>query len=89
MKSRIISIILSVILFSQITFAQLCSILKDVRIGEDHALCLAKDNTLWVCGSGGYAMGLGDSASSILSLQHVLCREMNTASGYLENIVSF
>jgi len=89
MKSRIFSIILSVVLFSQISFAQLCLILKDVRCGESHTLALDDNNGLWACGGGGYARGLGVVSDSILSLQSVLDGEMNTTSGYLENIISF
>jgi alpha-tubulin suppressor-like RCC1 family protein len=89
MKSWSLSVILSVILFSQTSFAQLCSILKDVRIGEEHTLALDESDNLWVCGSGGDAMGLGDNASGILSLQHVLAGDMNTTSGYVENVRSF
>ncbi len=89
MKSWGLSAILSVLIFSQITSAQLCSILKDVRIGEVHTLCLDADDNLWVCGDGGDAMGLGDNASGILSLHHVLAGDMNTKSGYVENVRSF
>jgi alpha-tubulin suppressor-like RCC1 family protein len=89
MKSWILSIILSVCLFSQTGFAQLCSVLKDVRIGEAHTLCLDADDKLWSCGRGGYAMGLGDSATSVFSLKRVLDGDMNTPSGYVENVKIF
>ena len=89
MKSRILSIFLSVLIFSQISFAQLCSILKDVRCGESHTLALDDNNGLWACGGGGYARGLGVVSDTILSLQRVLCGDTNTASGYLENVISF
>jgi alpha-tubulin suppressor-like RCC1 family protein len=58
-KSRIVSIILSVVLFSQISFAQLCSVLKDARCGEYHTLAVDDNKNLWACGDGYYAMGLG------------------------------
>jgi alpha-tubulin suppressor-like RCC1 family protein len=52
MKSRIISVILSVFLFSQVSFAQLCAKLVDVRAGEDHILALSEDGFLFSCGGG-------------------------------------
>ncbi|HBR19662.1 MAG: hypothetical protein A2Y13_01780 [Planctomycetes bacterium GWC2_45_44] len=89
MKSRIFSVILSVFLFTQISFAQLCSVLKDAHIGEEHTLAIDENNNLWACGGGGYARGLGVVSGNILSLQRVLDGDVNTASGYLENVVSF
>ncbi len=58
MKTRIFSMLFLVGLFSQISFAQLCSVLKDVRCGEYHTLCVDDSNNLWACGEGEYAMGL-------------------------------
>jgi alpha-tubulin suppressor-like RCC1 family protein len=52
MKSRILTVILSVVLFSQSSFAQLCAALKDARCGETHTLALSEDNYLFSCGSG-------------------------------------
>jgi alpha-tubulin suppressor-like RCC1 family protein len=84
MKSKIITIVLSVVLFSQITFAQLCARLIDAHVGETHTLALSEDNTLFSCGSG--PLGLGDGVSTALSLQRV--KGLN-GSGFLKNIIAF
>jgi parallel beta-helix repeat protein len=92
MKLRIYSVILSVFLFSQISFSQLCSMLKDVRIGEVHTLAIDDNNNLWVCGGTKdlhYQLGLGNGVYDVLTLQRVLCGDANTASGFLENIKDF
>jgi alpha-tubulin suppressor-like RCC1 family protein len=90
MKSRIVIIILSVVLFTQISFAQLCVSLKDVAAGEYHTLALGEDGSLWSCG-GRYdcykQLGLGDGVYyNILSLRPVL--GLN-GDGLLKNIIAF
>ncbi|MGB8225927.1 MAG: right-handed parallel beta-helix repeat-containing protein [Sedimentisphaerales bacterium] len=90
MKSKIFSIILSVLIFAQVCFAQVCAKLVDITAGENHTLALAEDGSLWSCGGGdgSYALGLG-GISPVYSLQRIHDGEMNTTSGYLENIIAF
>jgi alpha-tubulin suppressor-like RCC1 family protein len=90
MKSRILSIILtilSVVLFSQIGFAQSCAKLVNVSIGDMHMLALDARHNLWACGAG--ALGLGDVSGTAFSLRRVLDGEANSTSGYFENVISF
>lgn len=69
MKTEALPVLLSVLIFSQVSFAQSCARLKDISAGETHTLALADDNSLWVCGAG--PLGLGDGANKVLSLQRV------------------
>ena len=87
MKSRIVSVILSVCLLCQISFAEYCAFLADVKCGETTTLALDDSNNLWSCGSSNiYALGLGDIQGEVLSLQRV--KGIN-GNGYLNNIISF
>jgi alpha-tubulin suppressor-like RCC1 family protein len=84
MKSWSVSIILSVILFSQISSAEYCAFLKDVRCGESHTLAIDDNNNLWACGES-YATGLG-SGDRVYSLQRV--KGLNNV-GFLSNVIAF
>ncbi len=87
MKTRIFSILFLVVLFSQICFAQLCSVLKDVRCGETHTLAVDDSNNLWACGSSAnaYAMGLG-YVGAVSTLQRV---KGPNGNDYFKNVKSF
>ena len=85
MKLKIVALFLSVILFSQNTFAQLCAVLKDARCGEYHTHAIDDHSNLWATGDGGSARGLGD-IGQVYSLQRV--KGLN-GNGFLKNIISF
>jgi len=89
MKSRILSIILSVFLSSQICFAQLCAKLVDVSEGEVHILALDNHGNLYSCGGNSDCydqLGLGDISETVLSLQ--LVHGPNNV-GFLNHVIAF
>jgi len=83
-KTKALPILLSVLIFPQVCFAQLCARLKDISAGENHTLALADDNSLWACGTG--PLGLGDGVEQVPSLQRV---HGPNDVGYLNNIINF
>jgi alpha-tubulin suppressor-like RCC1 family protein len=90
--TKLISIIISIIiLITNATFADWKENAKavDVSGGEDHTLVLTANKCPWGCGDNYYyQLGIGDSQSSQLSLVRVHDGDMNTPSGYLEDIVN-
>ncbi len=56
--------------------------------GEYHTLTLMEDKTVWACGSDSFGqLGNGNDGSSTI-LVSVHDGEMNTSSGFLENIIA-
>jgi len=89
-KTRILFVIISILIFSQICFAQFYAKLKNISAGEYHTLALADNNSLWACG-GYYAdycpqLGLCDEVYRTPLLQHV-CGPNGV--GNLNNIIAF
>jgi len=55
--------------------------------GEDHTLVLPEDKFVWGCGANSaYQLGIGDDKSDRSTLIRVYDGDMNTPSGYLEDI---
>ena len=88
MKTKILSVILSVVIFSQCWSNQFCAKLKAISAGESHTLALDEYGSLWACGGGEpyYQLGLGDISENVLYLQRV--RGPN-GIGKLNNVIVF
>jgi len=86
MKTKILFVIISVLIFSQICQAQFYAKLKNISAGETHTLVLADNNSLWACGEG--PLGIGNLAHEPATpvLQQV--RRPNGVD-HLSNIIAF
>ena len=59
----------------------------DISGGEDHTLVLGENGNTFGCGdNSSYQLGIGDSTNEQFILVTVHSGDMNTASGWLENI---
>jgi len=71
MKTKTLSVILSLFILSQCYSTQFCARLKNVSAGETHTLALDEYGNLWACGSGPLGLGGSEAYQSALSLQQV------------------
>lgn len=87
-----ISIIISPLIVLTIATAALSDYRDDSKVvkisgGEDYSLVLTKNNWLWACGDNEYyQLGIGDTKDDRWTLVRVHNGDMNTPSGYLEDI---
>jgi len=59
----------------------------DVSGGENHTLVLTASQSVWGCGDNShYQLGIGDNSTAEWTLARVWAGDMNTISGYLEDI---
>ena len=88
MNTKLLSVILSVFIFSQCYSTQSCARLKAISAGESHTLALDEYGSLWACGGGEpyYQLGLGDISGNVLYLQRV---HGPNGVGFLRHIISF
>jgi parallel beta-helix repeat protein len=87
MKSWSLSVILSVLLFSQTFASSFCAKLIDARCGETHTLALSKDGYLFSCGRDvGGRLGQGACNDYVYSLKQVKGLDGN---GFLKNVIAF
>ena len=88
MNTKLLSVILSVVIFSQCYSTQSCAKLKATSAGEGHTLALDEYGGLWACGGGEpyYQLGLGDISGNVLYLQRV---KGPNGIGNLNNVIAF
>jgi alpha-tubulin suppressor-like RCC1 family protein len=89
------SLILSVVMFSFLSVS-VCAYWRDdakvIKIsgGEHHSLALTSNKWLWAFGDNlWYQLGIGDTTTDQYLPVRVHAGDMNTLSGYLENIDDF
>jgi parallel beta-helix repeat protein len=88
MKIKVLSVILSVLIFSQCWSTQSCAKLKAISAGEGHTLALDEYGSLWACGGGEpyYQLGLGNISENVLYLRQV---HGPNGVGKLNNVIAF
>jgi parallel beta-helix repeat protein len=94
-KKLIISVITLIIFTTNLALADWKENAKAIKVsgGEDHTLVLTQNNAVWVCGPNGGigyfgVLGTGSTDPSLIetTLVRVHGGDMNTSSGYLEDI---
>ena len=87
-KLRVFIISIAILSVVHSATAQTCLRAKDISGGEYHSMVLMEDGTLWACGDNEEGQLGNDDPYNQYELVQVHDGEMETGSGFLENIAS-
>jgi len=89
MRRFTVIFIVSILFLTGSIIAEVCLNAVAVSGGEDHAMVLMEDGTVWTCGDNYYKqLGVAEDNEPLYSsvLMQVLDGEMNTTSNYIEDV---